>query len=507
MTDQPESAPGSGFESRPELETGLSGRIRSAILWRSGSQIVAQLVAWSSTVFVIRLLSPRDYGLMAMSTSVVSLACLLNGYSFAGALVQSDAFERMRACQVFGMLIVMNGGLALAQVLVAPLAAAYFHQPLVAPMLRVQALIHLTTPFIIMPNALLSRSIDFRIQARANLIAGPLAAATAITGAALGWGVWALVAAPLVLLGSRAAGLMVMGRWWLAPSFRWHGAGAVFGFGGAMLASDLFWFVQSQADVFIAGRRLDPHHLGLYSTALFLAQILVNKFVPALNEVAFPGYARLKGGGGAVGPAFLRALGTVMLVALPWSLGLAAVARPLVLVVLGARWDAAAVPVALLALAMPFVTLHILFAPAVNAIGRPGVSARIAGAGAAIMPAAFLVGSRWGANGLAASWLAGYPLLALVAARLSLPVLEIGWAALARALAPALLPAILMAAVVVAIDAHLGAQPPAMRLLLLVPAGAASYAAGLALVGRAAVLDLLAMVRPRRGQISSAAMA
>ena len=473
----------------------FAARVRSAIVWRSGSQIAAQLIAWSATVFVIRLLAPADYGLMAMSTSIVALASLLNGYSFAGALVQSEALDERRVSQVFGMLIVMNFGLALAQVLIAPIAAAYFRTPLVAPMLRVQALLHLTTPFIIMPNALLSRQIDFRSQARVNLIAGPIAAATAITGALAGWGVWTLVAAPIVLLAVRAVGLLIVGRWWVWPSFRFAGAGMVFGFGGAMLASDLFWFVQSQADVFIAGRSLDAHRLGVYSTALFLAQILVNKFVPALNEVAFPSYARLSGSGGTIAPAFARAIRAIMLIALPWCIGMAAVADPLVRTVLGDRWLETVPVVRLLGLAMPFVVLHILFPPATNALGRPGVSARIAAAGAMIMGVAFLIGMRWGAVGLAASWLCAYPLLTLVAAALSLPVIGLSWRACGEALAPAFFPAAAMGIAVAALDQAIDLRSPGLRLLLLVVAGAIIYLGTICLFARATLSDAVAMIR------------
>ena len=60
----------------------------------------------------------------------------------------------------------MNGAMAIGQFIAAPYAADYFRQPLLAAMLRVQCLLHLTTPFIIMPQALLSRAIDFRTQGR-----------------------------------------------------------------------------------------------------------------------------------------------------------------------------------------------------------------------------------------------------------------------------------------------------------------------------------------------------
>ncbi|WP_163564663.1 oligosaccharide flippase family protein, partial [Klebsiella pneumoniae] len=84
-----------------------------------------------------------------------------------------------------------------------------------------------------------------------------------------------------------------------------------------------FWFAQSQADVFIAGRLFDPHMLGIYTTSLFLTQIFVSKFVPPLNEVAFSAYARLKDDKAAVAAAFTKSARLIMVGAMPFYLGMA----------------------------------------------------------------------------------------------------------------------------------------------------------------------------------------
>ena len=178
-------------------QLGLTARVRGAVIWRSGSQIIAQLITWSATFLVIRLLEPHDYGLFAMAQVVLVLLNLMNGYGFANALVRSETVTREQIAQAFGLLILLNGGLAIAQIALAPIAAAYFRQPEVAQLLRVQALIYLATPFIALPSALLSRQIDFRRQAQVHLLGAVAGAATALACAFAGLGVWTLVAAPL----------------------------------------------------------------------------------------------------------------------------------------------------------------------------------------------------------------------------------------------------------------------------------------------------------------------
>jgi O-antigen/teichoic acid export membrane protein len=259
-----------------------------------------------------------------------------------------------------------------------------------------------------------------------------------------------------------------------------------------------FWFLQSQSDIFIAGRLLAPYELGLYTTALFLTQALAHKFVPPLNEVAFAAYSRMQGQRDALGQAFLKGVRLVMLVTLPFYLGFAATAEPLVLTVLGEKWAESAPLVRIVALSMPFFTLQILFAPANNGAGRPGTALKIALAGSIIMPVCFLIGIQYGIYGLALGCLAGFPILAAVTAMMSLPGIGVSAGALGRALMPGLLSSTLMMLSVMAIGELLPAMAPQARLSILVASGAALYAAFLLLLARPLVEEAFALVRRPR---------
>jgi O-antigen/teichoic acid export membrane protein len=476
-------------------ELGFGTRVLRAALWRSGSQALAQLVTWSATFFVIRLLDPADYGLFALSQTVLVLLGLLTGWGFTTALVQAEKIETEQVRQVFGLLILLNGALAAIQILLAPLAADYYNQPMVAHLLRVQALIYLAEPFIALPTALLSREMEFRRQAMANFASAFAGAGTALFGALAGLGVWTLAAAPIALFFTRAIGLTIAAWPMLVrPSFRFKGAAKTISFGGAMIAVQFLWFLQSQSDVFIGGRVLDPHQLGLYTTALFLALIVTSKFIPPLNEVAFSAYARLQNDPQAIARSFERACGIIMMVALPFFFGMATTAEPLVRVLLGEKWIEAAPLVATLALAMPFVTLQILFGPAVMGTGRSRLAVSIAGAGALIMPVGFMIGIRHGAAGMAATWLVTAPLFALVTAALAMPAIGVTVRGLARAIGPGLFASAAMAVVVVALDRSVAWPSDGVRLIALVGTGMASYAAVALLVARDRLTDMLRLV-------------
>ena len=159
---------------------------------------------------------------------------------------------------------------------------------------------YLANPFIALGHALLMPADGLPRQAQVNLIAAVLSAVTALACAYAGLGVWTLVAAPVGCSGTPGRSAISSPRGsWIRPSFRFAGAGTMLRYGGAMIARPVL-LVRAEP-----GRHLHrrprcsmPHRLGLYTTALFLTQILAAKFVPPLNEVAFAAYSRIQDAAG-----------------------------------------------------------------------------------------------------------------------------------------------------------------------------------------------------------------
>ena len=494
-----------GLQDADADDAGFGARVRSAIFWRSGSQILSQMLSWVVTLAVIRLLDPKDYGLFAMTQVILNFATFLNGYGLVSALVQSDSLDSHRLRQAFGIMLLLNGGLAIAQLLIAPIAADYYDQPMVASLLRVQALLYLSTPFLSIPEAIMGRALDFRRPALVNLIAAIASAATALVGALSGWGVWTLVFAPIAGFWVKAIGYVIATGFRPIPSFDFRGTGAMVTYGASLLGGQLFWIVQSQADIFIGGRMLSPHELGLYAEALFLTQIFVSKFIPPLNDVAFPAYARMQKDPSRIAWSFCKAVRLLLLISCPVYLGMAVTAQPLVETLFGVKWLAMAPFVAILALAMPFMTLQVMFAPVSNAVGRPGTTARIAAVGAILMPTAFLIGIRFGAIGLAWAWLGAFPILTAVTARLAGAPMGLRIRDVIRAAAPGIGCSVLMAGVVFTIDQMLPPLPAPVRLGVLVPTGAVAFLGALMLCARGTLMELVWLVTRRTRPATSPA--
>lgn len=486
--------------------TGFADRVRSAVIWRSGTQILAQIISWGSTLFVMRILDPTDYGLFAMTQVVLIFFGFLSGYGFASSLIQSEEVSELSVRQAFTLLLAINGALALAQIAIAPLAADYYNQPLVADMLRWQSLMYLATPFAVVPEILMSRDLEFRRPAITNFTSAVVGATVSLSLALSGWGVWTLVAAPVAMFWIRGIMLTAF-TGFIRPTLNFDGASAMIGFGMAVFVGHICWVFQSQADIFIGGRILDPHILGVYAEALFLTQIFAAKFVPPLNEVAFPAYAKLQNDRQALGRGFTKAARLILIVAMPVYAGLYVTAEPMIETLLGTKWLEMVPLVEILCFAMPLLTLQILFTPALNAVGKPWIGARLSAFGAVLMPIVYLVGvNGWGAEGLAWGWLVANFGLLLFTLWQSHHHIALSGRDLLRAIWPGLSAAIAMALLVKLVELVLPPLPAPAMLALLVGAGATFYVSALYLVSRRTFEEVLRLMRrqPLTGQPAAA---
>ena len=498
-TSSPESE---SIDVADTRDAGFAARVRSAVAWRWGTQVAAQIITWTSTILVVRLLDPTDYGLFAMTQVVLTALAILNGHSFATSLVQTEKIDQRRIGQIFGLLLLFNGTMAAIQFLSAPLAAAYFREPLVADMLRIQAVIFLTVPFTALPSELLARRLEFRKQGQVNMATAVIGAVTALTLAWLGYGVWALVYAPIAMFVTRAIGLSVAAKLLVKPILDPRGAWDLVTFGGTLTLCQLFWIIQSQSDIVIAGRLLPTYDLGLYSEALFLTLIVTGRLLPPINEVALAAYSELHRAKKPLAPYFLKTARMVMMVSAPINVGLALTSESAILTLFGDKWAGMIPIVGGLALVMPAFALQLICSPVTNAMGRPQVYLSTTICGAVIMPLAFFWGVNGGffdgdqgAIGLVHAWWVAAPLLLAVTLSLTLPKIGVSIWSLADELAPIALACAAMACAVLAAQRFAPLGAPWLDLAWNAAIGAAVYAGTFWFAYRPLVRETWAMLR------------
>ena len=179
----------------------------------------------------------------------------------------------------------------------------------------------------------------------------------------------------------------------------------------------------------------------------------------------------------------------------PLFFGLALAAESFVPAVIGQQWVGAVPLIETLAFAMPLYALSTLLPAAANAMGRPEVQTGNSLLGLLIMPAAFLIGVRYGAIGLARAWITAYPLLFLLTTHRMLQAVDLPWSAFLRGTVPAITCSGLMAAAVAAVRWGAADWADGPRLGLVVATGIVTYATTLWLLFPAARRDLVDLIR------------
>jgi teichuronic acid exporter len=475
----------------------------SGLRWTAGVRLGSQVLTWAMTLVVIRLLSPADYGLLAMATVVIAFLSMVSEIGLGPAIVQKAVIEPGVLNRIFGLVLTINVAICILLALTAPAIAAFYQEERLVPLIRVMSLQFVISSFAVVPDALLQKEMEFRKRSLIDLGGAIFGGGTTLACAFGGLGVWSLVAGTFVSQSWRALGLNFAMGSWCRPSFSFVGLKQYVLFGGHLSLSGVLWFVYTQADVFIAGRWLGKEALGYYSVGMHLASLFNQRISGILNQVAFPAFSSIQHDLHQVGQKVLLASRILSFFAFPTLWGISAVAPEIVTIVLGAKWTPAILPLSALALVQPIRIVQMFVPNAIQGIGRGDVILKNAITACVMMPFAFLVGVNWGLLGLSIAWLVGSPLLFLANSMRNMPALEMRSIHLLKAMAPAAISAAVMFGAVMASRTMLGLDSAhATSLLTLVVVGATTYVAVSWFANREGLREVAtifgAVLRPRQ---------
>lgn len=475
----------------PGSTAGLAARTIRGVLWSGLGQFGIQGLGFLVSVVLARLLSPREYGLATATSLVTGFLASLGGSGLITALIQRANLTEEDLDTSFWAGLGLGAGMALLLVAAGHHTADFFGEPLIGPLLMVQAVGLVLAPLGIVHTALLSREMDFRSLAIVELSTVVGSGALAIGMAVSGWGVWSLVVPGLV---GTTLGTVVLWRrvpWRVQGGMRLGSLRALGRFSLSVLTFNVLNYVRGNVDYLVLGRALGTGPLGLYYLAYNLATIPQTRLVPVITRVLFPVLSAVQHDLFRLGTGYARAVRYVSLLTFPLLIGLGILAPEFILTVFGARWAEAVPLVRILSIAGLLYSVGTTTGSVIFSRGRADLACWIAIGGAAAMTGCVLVGARYGALGVAVG-------VAIYAALSFLPIqllanrlINLRPGEFLRALVPAAVASLAMAVVLVCGKVVWGvggwASPPA-ALLVLVPLGAATYVGAL----RVAYQDVLA---------------
>jgi teichuronic acid exporter len=466
--------------------------------WGSIAKLAGQGVSWAVTLAVFRLLTPEDYGLMALSMVLLSIVAGVAEFGLGSSLVQMPVLEKGDMARVGGALAALNIACGLVMALGAGLFASLLGEIRLTPLLQVLSLQFLLTAIESVPLSLAQRRMDFKRLAGIELAATLLGSLLTLLLAWLGAGVWALVIGNLSGAALRTILYVALGGF-VWPSFNFRGIGPHLRFGGAVTVTRFLWQLTYQADMLIAGRLFTRELVGFYSVSMHLATLPMTKVMGIINQVAFPAVARLQDELPRLRQRLLDSLRMLALAAIPGMWGISSIAPEFVDSVLGERWDQAIAPLQLVSFIAPLRMLAAVLATALTGIGRADLEMRNTLVGALILPSAFFIGAQWGLNGLAFSWVLAIPVVFALNFPRTLRALGFTFGDLVAATRGPVLAGVAMYVAVTLTRLPLSGLDELMRLPFLIVVGAVTYLAVVRLTDRTIWTDARKLAAAVRG--------
>jgi O-antigen/teichoic acid export membrane protein len=395
-------------------ETNLRAAVVKGFLWVGTGNFIGQLISWISTIVVIRLLSPSDYGLMAMSGSFVSLLTLISELGIGASIVQAKQITEREIRHIFGLVIASSGLFMIIGYLGAPFIASFYNEEKIVPLIRMMNVTFFLMALYVIPQSIFIRQMNFKIKSQIDIAALACGSVLTVVLALNGAGVWTLVVGPVFGQLFRAVSFNIVGGSWWRPIFNYRGTKPFLSYGLTMTGDRLVNFLYTQADTIVIGKFLGNSLLGVYSVALNLASLPMEKVLPIITQVSFASYSRIQTDVERIRKNIFRTIQAISFIGFPLFFGMAVIAPEAIVLILGPKWNEIVVPFQLLCLVMPFKALSPVLPPAVFAIGKPRVNLVNMILTAVMMGAAFLIGVHAGILGVCVAWLIAYPVVFLL---------------------------------------------------------------------------------------------
>jgi O-antigen/teichoic acid export membrane protein len=358
-------------------------QIARGAMWMLLFRVTEKSLGLISTIVLARLLLPEDFGLVAMALSIIAVVELASSFSFETVLIQKAQPERADYDTAWTLNVLFAAGCAATMVLLARPAAAFYADPRLVPVIVVIAIGWALQGVENVGIVDFRRRMDFRREFQ--FLALKRLAGFGVT-MALAFAVgnyWALVAG---MLSGRLAGTLasyVMSPYRPRPSLA--ARRSLFRFSSWLLLSNVINFAETRFAHFFIGRVSGSASLGLFTVATDLANLPTTELSAPINRAALPGYARLADKPEELRADALMVIGVIAVVTIPLTFGTAALAEPLIGLVMGTTWRPMVPLLKILVLGACIRALLSNYHPVFLALGRPHLTPILEGARVAVL--------------------------------------------------------------------------------------------------------------------------
>ena len=316
----------------------LKNKTVKGVGWSFIDNLSSSGVSFLVGLVLARLLTPSEYGIMAILTIFIAVSNSIVDSGFSNALIRKTDVKRVDYNTVFLFNLVVSGLLYVVLFFAAPAISVFFKEPLLVEVMRVIGWVLVINALAIIPRTLFVKDVDFKTQTKISLIASISSGVVGIGMALAGMGVWSLVGQQLSRQLLNTLFLWIYSTWRPIWEFSLQSFRELFGFGSKLLLSGLLDTVFKEIYSLVIGRCYTSAQLGQYTRASQFNQIFSSNLTTVIQRVSYPVLSSIQDESERLREAYRKVIKSTMLITFACMLGLAAVAKPLLIILIGEKW-------------------------------------------------------------------------------------------------------------------------------------------------------------------------
>lgn len=340
----------------------LKNRTVKGTIWSSIERFSVQAIQFVVMIFMARVLTPADYGIVGMVTIFIAVSQSLVDSGFSQALIRKQDRSSVDNSTVFFFNIVVGVALYFILFFCAHPIARFYDQPVLIEVTRLVALSIPINSFAVVQRALLTSKLDFKTQAKASLSAALATGAVGLSLAYTGYGVWAIVWAQVTGTFVNVALLWVMAKWHPHYTFSYSSFKELFGFGSKLMVSGLIDTIYRNVYLIVIGKIFKASDLGFYTRAKNFSDFASTNLTVILQRVSYPLLCTIQDQDEKLQDAYRKILRISAFLIFPLMTGMAGVAKPMIISILTEKWLYSAtllVPICLAAMWYPIHAINL----------------------------------------------------------------------------------------------------------------------------------------------------
>jgi O-antigen/teichoic acid export membrane protein len=473
----------------------LKQKTFKGVIWSAVERFSTQGVQFLFGILLARLLTPNDYGIIAMLTIFLAICQTFIDSGFANAIIRKiDRNEKDMATMFFfniGMSLVCYAIIYLS----APFIASFYKMDELTLILRVLALRLIIQSFAAIQATNLTIRIDFKKQAKISLSAAIISGIVGIGFAYKGYGVWALVIQSLFSSTFSSILYWIVVRWHPQCFFDKESFKSLFSYGSKLLISGLLDTIYNNLYPLVIGKFYTPAQLGAFAKADHFSQFPSQNVMRILHRVSFPVLSTLQNDPQRMRSCFLKFINYSALIIFPLMLGLLALSKPMTLLFLTERWSEMIPLLQILCIAMMWYPVHAINLNVLQVIGRSDLFLKLEIIKKIIGLTTLLITLRIGITAMCIGQIVNSILCLFVNTYYSKKFINAGIGEQLKFLFPTLLNSATMAAIILAINSLLPQDKYALQIGIGLTIGILYYFATNYLFNRNICKEILSLLK------------